>query len=80
MHVVAGVLLGSACSGSSASSTPRIAKTYDPRRVAAEVVPELMPRALYLFRLGAVMTFVTGVALLAVVVYYAGGALVESHR
>lgn len=50
----------------------QVAKTYDAdsRR---KVVPELVPRVLYLFRLGAIATWVTGVLLLGLV-YYGGGA------
>lgn len=42
-----------------------------------KVVPELMPRALYMFRWGAAFTWVTGVLLLALV-YYHTGILFES--
>src|SRR5687767_10468512 len=40
------------------------------------VVPELMPRALYWFRWGAVWTWVSGFVL-AGLIYYMGGALFE---
>ena len=39
-----------------------------------KVVPELMPRALYWFRMGAAWTWVTGIVLLYVV-YWAGGLM-----
>jgi uncharacterized membrane protein len=45
-----------------------VAKTYD-ADTKRKVVPELMPRALYWFRWGAVYTFATGI-LLAGLVYY----------
>ncbi|HKX12187.1 MAG TPA: urate hydroxylase PuuD [bacterium] len=41
-----------------------------------KVVPQLMPRALYWFRWGAAWTWVTGL-LLAMLVFYHGGALFE---
>ena len=40
-----------------------------------QVVPELMPRALYWFRWGAAWTWVTGVLLLLLVYYHGGQAL-----
>jgi len=40
-----------------------------------QVVPELMPRALFWFRWGAAWTWVTGVVLLMVVYYHGGQAL-----
>lgn len=40
-----------------------------------KVVPELMPRALYFFRFGALFTWVTGVLLLMMVFYHGGIAL-----
>ena len=77
MHVVAGVLwVGLLWFFGFVNA--QVAKTYDADS-RQKVVPELMPRALSLFRLGAVATFATGVGLL-VIVYYAGGALVESHQ
>jgi len=54
----------------------QVAKTYDADS-KKKVVPELMPRALYWFRWGAVWTWVTGVLLLGMV-YYMGGALVDA--
>jgi len=44
--------------------------------VKRKVVPELLPRALYWFRWGALWTWVTGIMLLGLV-YAMGGALVE---
>lgn len=52
------------------------AKTMD-APTKKNVVPELMPRALYWFRWGAVWTWVTGI-LLAGLVYYMGGVLFET--
>lgn len=43
------------------------------------VVPELMPRALYWFRWGAVWTWVSGIVL-AGLIYYMGGALFEDPQ
>src|SRR3954464_2363917 len=51
----------------------QVAKTYDADS-KKKVVPELMPRALYWFRWGAMYTWVTGILLLAFV-YYMGGYL-----
>jgi uncharacterized membrane protein len=51
----------------------QVAKTYDADS-KKKVVPELMPRALYWFRMGALYTWVTGILLLWVV-YWAGGAM-----
>jgi uncharacterized membrane protein len=53
----------------------QVAKTYDADS-KKKVVPELMPRALYWFRWGAMYTWVSGILLLGVV-YYMGGAMVE---
>jgi len=52
----------------------QLAKTYDPDS-RKKVVPELMPRALYWFRLGAAYTFITGILLLFLV-YWFGGVMV----
>ena len=43
-----------------------------------KVVPELMPRALYMFRYGALTTWITGVALLFIV-YYHGGLMYSAE-
>jgi uncharacterized membrane protein len=53
----------------------QVAKTYDPDS-KKKVVPELMPRALYWFRWGALYTLVTGLGLL-VLLYYMGGPLTD---
>lgn len=45
-----------------------------------KVVPELRPRALYFFRWGAAYTWITGVLLLALVVYMSGGSAVEHWK
>ena len=55
----------------------QVAKTYDADS-KKKVVPELMPRALFWFRWGAAWTWITGVLLLGVV-YYMGGALLDSN-
>src|SRR5204863_242492 len=52
----------------------QLAKTYDADS-KKKVVPELMPRALYWFRWGAMYTWVTGFLLFGIV-YSMGGALV----
>lgn len=49
----------------------QVAKTYDADS-KKKVVPELMPRALYWFRWGAMYTWVTGILLLGVVIYMGG--------
>ena len=51
----------------------QLAKTYTPEG-KKQVLPELMPRALYWFRWGALYTWVTGILLLYVV-YWAGNAM-----
>ncbi|MCI0446302.1 urate hydroxylase PuuD, partial [bacterium] len=48
-----------------------LAKTYDADS-KKKVVPELMPRALYWFRWGAVWTWLTGFILATLVYYHAG--------
>ena len=53
-----------------------LAKTYDADS-KKKVVPELMPRALYFFRMGAAWTWITGFLLLGIV-YYGGGALLDA--
>src|SRR5688572_31762143 len=52
-----------------------LAKTYDAES-KKKVVPELMPRALYFFRWGAIYTWVTGILLLFVT-YAMGGLFFE---
>src|SRR5216684_2869726 len=51
----------------------QLAKTYDADS-KKKVVPELMPRALYWFRWGAMYTFISGLFLLGLV-YMAGNAM-----
>ncbi|MGQ0507620.1 MAG: urate hydroxylase PuuD [Myxococcaceae bacterium] len=51
----------------------QVVKTYDADS-KKKVVPELMPRALYWFRFGALYTWVTGILLLGLV-YYMGGVM-----
>jgi len=51
----------------------QVAKAYD-APTKKVVVPQLMPRALYWFRWGAVWTWISGVLLLGLVIYM-GGAL-----
>jgi uncharacterized membrane protein len=55
----------------------QVVKTYDADS-KKKVVPELMPRALYWFRWGALYTWVTGL-LLAGLVYYHGGLLLNEN-
>jgi len=55
----------------------QVAKTYTPEG-KKQVVPELMPRALYWFRFGALYTWVTGVLLLGLV-YFVGGVMVTGE-
>ncbi len=73
-HVVAGILwVGHLYFFNFVNS--QVAKTYDADS-RKKVVPELMPRALYWFRWGAVYTFVSGI-LLAGIVYWSWDNLVE---
>lgn len=73
-HVVAGILwIGHLYFFNLVNS--QVAKTYDPES-RKKVVPELMPRALYWFRWGAVYTWISGI-LLAGLVYYSVDNLVE---
>ena len=44
-----------------------------------KVVPELMPRALFWFRNGALWTWITGVLLLAMVFYHGGTVLEDGN-
>lgn len=46
-----------------------LAKTYDADS-KRKVIPELMPRALYWFRMGALFTWITGVLLLAILYWH----------
>src|SRR5450432_1757876 len=52
----------------------QVAKTYDADS-KKKVIPELMPRALYWFRWGAMYTFITGILLFGLV-YSMGAVLV----
>ena len=56
----------------------QVAKTYTPEG-KKQVLPELMPRALYWFRWGAAYTWVTGFLLLYLV-YWAGNAMQQGLR
>ncbi|GAC1344391.1 MAG: hypothetical protein NVS2B9_20770 [Myxococcales bacterium] len=72
IHVVAGILwIGHLWFFNFVNA--QVAKTYTPEG-KKQVLPELMPRALYWFRWGAAYTWVTGLLLL-VLVYFLGGAL-----
>src|SRR4051812_25596073 len=51
----------------------QLAKTYTPEG-KKQVLPELMPRALYWFRWGAMYTWVSGILLIAIV-YIMGNAM-----
>src|SRR5690349_5077713 len=77
VHVLAGVMwIGHLYFFNFVNS--QVAKTYDADS-KKKVVPELMPRALYFFRFGALYTWVTGFLLLALV-YYHGGLMVNPER
>src|SRR3954466_1659214 len=72
MHVVAGVMwIGHLWFFNFVNS--QVAKTYTPEG-KKQVLPELMPRALYWFRWGAMYTGVSGL-LLIVIVYMLGNAM-----
>src|SRR3954452_17163809 len=74
LHVLAGVMwIGRVWSFNFVNGP--LAKTCDADS-KKKVVPELMPRALYFFRWGAMYTLITGVLLLGLV-YYHGGALMN---
>src|SRR4026208_676192 len=74
IHVVAGVMwIGHLYFFNFVNA--QLAKTYDADS-KKKVVPELMPRALYWFRWGAMYTWVTGIFLLAFE-YYMGGQLIN---
>lgn len=71
-HVVAGILwIGHLWFFNFVNA--QVARTYD-NDSKRKVVPELMPRALFWFRFGAVFTWITGFLLLGMV-YYGGGAI-----
>ncbi len=53
-----------------------VAKTYD-AELKRKLVPELMPRALYFFRWGALFTWLSGLLLIGLV-YHLGGLMVGS--
>jgi uncharacterized membrane protein len=53
----------------------QVAKTYDAES-KKKIIPELMPRALYWFRMGAAWTWISGILLLGTI-YHMGGAMVE---
>ncbi len=72
LHVVAGILwIGHLYFFNFVNA--QLVKTYD-ADTKKKVVPELMPRALYWFRWGAAITWITGILLLGMVIYM-GGAL-----
>jgi uncharacterized membrane protein len=76
VHVVAGILwIGHLYFFNFVNG--QVAKTYDADS-KKKVVPELMPRALYWFRMGAAWTWLTGFLLLGIV-YYMGGNLVPQE-
>lgn len=69
IHVVAGILwIGHLYFFNWVNA--QLVKTYD-ADTKKKVVPELMPRALYMFRWGAAFTWITGILLL-VFVFYSG--------
>ena len=72
IHVLAGVMwIGHLWFFNFVNS--QLAKTYTPEG-KKQVLPELMPRALYWFRWGAAYTWITGILLLWIV-YWAGNAM-----
>ena len=76
MHVVAGIMwIGHLWFFNFVNA--QLVKTYDADS-KKKVLPELMPRALYWFRWGAMYTFISG-ALLFAIIYPAGGALLPSE-
>jgi uncharacterized membrane protein len=77
LHVIAGVMwIGHLWFFNFVNA--QVAKTYDADS-KKKVIPELMPRALYWFRWGAMWTLVTGILLIAFV-YYMGGSLVPTDN
>lgn len=71
IHVVAGILwIGHLYFFNWVNA--HLAKTYD-ADTKKKVVPELMPRALYMFRWGAAFTWITGILLLVMAFYMVGG-------
>src|SRR3954468_10949139 len=77
LHVVAGIMwIGHLWFFNFVNA--QVAKTYD-ADTKKKVVPELMPRALYWFRWGAVFTWITGFFLLGFVIYM-GGVLVDTDQ
>lgn len=75
IHVIAGVMwIGHLWYFNFVNS--QVAKTYDADS-KKKVLPEVMPRALYWFRWGAMYTLITGILLLGVV-YYMGGITLPS--
>jgi uncharacterized membrane protein len=75
IHVVAGVLwIGLLYFFNFVNSAFAPTLDADAKR---KVVPELMPRALYWFRMGAAWTWVTGVLLLFLVFYHGGVAFAD---
>ncbi len=70
MHVIAGIMwIGHLYFFNFVNAN--LAKTYD-ADTKKKVVPELMPRALYMFRWGAAWTWITGVLLLVLAFYMVG--------
>ena len=77
IHVVAGVMwIGHLWFFNFVNA--QVAKTYTPEG-KKQVLPELMPRALYWFRWGAAYTWITGILLLFLV-YWMGGVMVDTDR
>jgi uncharacterized membrane protein len=76
IHVIAGVMwIGHLWYFNFVNS--QVAKTYDADS-KKKVLPEVMPRALYWFRWGAMYTLITGILLLGVV-YYMGGITLPAY-
>ena len=78
LHVVAGVMwIGHLWFFNFVNA--QLVKTYDADS-KKKVVPELMPRALYFFRMGALYTWITGVLLLGLVYYMGGVQVAEENK
>ena len=76
IHVIAGVMwIGHLWYFNFVNS--QVAKTYDADS-KKKVLPEVMSRALYWFRWGAMYTLITGILLLGIV-YYMGGITLPSY-
>ncbi|MFT4571881.1 MAG: putative membrane protein [Hyphomicrobiaceae bacterium] len=78
IHVIAGIMWIGLLFFFNFVNGPFAATMDGPTKKA--VVPELMPRALYWFRMGAAWTWITGVLLLFMVFYHGGIMFDDSSR